>query len=112
LRLCVQKLVVALGENGENLNHDIGELVKKGTIDARIQQSLDLVRVVGNNAVHPGQIVLKDNKAMAMNLFGLVNLIVETTISAPKHIKEMYEGIIPESARAQIEKRDQPKDKT
>jgi hypothetical protein len=97
---------VALGGKGENINSDIGELVRKGAIDKRIQQALDLVRVIGNNAVHPGQIDLKDDKPMAMSLFRLVNVIVEAAISAPKHIKEMYETVIPESARKQIEKRD------
>jgi hypothetical protein len=109
LRLCVQKLVIVLGQKGENLNHDIGELARTGTIDRRIQQALDLVRVVGNNAVHPGQIDLNDNKAIAMNLFNLVNVIVEATISAPKHIQDMYQSIIPETVRAKIEERDTPK---
>jgi hypothetical protein len=111
LRLCVQKLVISLEGIGTNLNHDIGELVRKGAIDTRIQQALDLVRVVGNNAVHPGQIDLNDNSEIAVDLFDLVNLIVETAIAGPKHISAMYERIIPETARAQIDKRNVAGDK-
>jgi hypothetical protein len=109
LRLCIQKVVVVLGGKGNNLNEDIGKLVEQRLIPESIQQALDVVRVVGNNAVHPGVIDLKDNKAIASRLFGLVNVIVETTIAGPKHVKNIYESIVPESARKAIEKRDAPK---
>jgi hypothetical protein len=108
LRLCVQKLLVHLGGKGKNINDDIGNLVEKG-LDKRIQKALDVVRVVGNNAVHPGQIDLRDDKQIATQLFGLVNVIVETLIAQPKHIEEMYETVVPDSVKAQIEKRDSPK---
>ena len=109
LRLCIQKIVMALGGRGNNLNEEIGNLVEQRLIPQSIQQALDVVRVVGNNAVHPGVMDLKDNKAIASRLFGLVNVIVETTIAGPKHVKNIYESIVPESARKAIEKRDTPK---
>ena len=64
-----------------------------------------MVRVIGNNSVHPGQIDLRDDKATASRLFHLVNIIVEAMISATKHIEEMYEGL-PEGAKKAIAKRD------
>lgn len=106
LRLCVQKLVKELGEPGVSLNDDIGSLVRKGKVSGAIQQALDVVRVVGNNAVHPGTINFDDDRTTATNLFGLVNLIVETAIAAPKHIQKMYENIVPESTKKAIEQRD------
>jgi hypothetical protein len=109
LRLCIQKIVMVLGEKGDNLNYDIGQLVEKRIITAGIQKALDVVRVVGNNAVHPGEIDFNDNKAVAIQLFNVVNVIVESTIAAPKHIQTMYESIVPETVRAAIEKRDAPK---
>src|SRR5665213_1317833 len=108
LRLCVQKLLIHLGEKGKNINDEIGKLVEKG-LDRRIQKALDVVRVVGNSAVHPGQIDLNDDKTIATKLFGLVNVIVESQITQAKHIEEMYETIVPETVKAQIEKRDAPK---
>ena len=104
LRLCIQKLCKHLGEKGENINDDIKALVKKG-VDVRVQRSLDVVRVIGNNAVHPGQIDLSDNRATAEMLFRLVNLIADKTITEPKHVEEVY-GNLPEGARKAIEKRD------
>lgn len=105
LRLAIQKLCIHLGEDGQNLNTDIGNLVKKG-LDSRVQKSLDVVRVVGNEAVHPGQIDLRDDVETAQGLFGLVNLITEVMISQPKHVDESFDAL-PESKREQIRKRDQ-----
>lgn len=104
LRLALQKLCKELGQSGENVNDDIKKLVADG-LDPRIQKSLDSVRVIGNKAVHPGEIDLRDDRATAETLFGLLNLIVERMISVPKHIDEFYETL-PEKEREKIEKRD------
>ena len=89
LRLVVQKLCKELGQEGENINDDIGALVSQG-LGSQIQKALDVVRVVGNNAVHPGQIDLRDDRETALGLFNFVNLIVEKMISEPKRIQEAY----------------------
>jgi hypothetical protein len=104
LRLCIQRLCKHLGGSGENINKDIAALVKNG-LDPRVQQALDVVRVVGNNAVHPGQIDLRDDQATAENMFRLVNLIADIMISQQKHLSEMYANL-PDGARKAIEKRD------
>lgn len=104
LRLAIQKLCKELGESGADLNTDIGELVKKG-LDLHIQQALDVVRVTGNEAVHPGQIDLTDDYDAAETLFSLVNVIAEKMISVPKHIDDLYKTL-PENKRKQIERRD------
>jgi len=105
LRLAVQKLCKEIGGKGKNIDDDIAFLVKNG-LDVRIQRSLDIVRVVGNEAVHPGQLDLRDDIETAEKLFALVNLIAEVMISQPKHIEQMY-GSLPEGKREAIERRDQ-----
>jgi hypothetical protein len=105
LRLAIQKLCKHLGETGENINNDIASLVKKG-LPAKLQQALDSVRVVGNNAVHPGQIDLKDDVETAHKLFVFVNVICDNQITQPKTIDEFYNNVIPENLREAIQKRD------
>jgi len=104
LRLCIQKICSALGLPGKNLNADIGSLVEQG-LPVQVQQSLDIVRVIGNNQVHPGVLDVRDDALMATMLFELVNVIVEDRIARPKKIADLY-AKLPEGARKQIEERD------
>ncbi|HDZ20733.1 hypothetical protein LCGC14_0431740 [marine sediment metagenome] len=104
LRLAIQKLCKQLGKPGDNINADISALVADG-LPTRVQQALDVVRVVGNNAVHPGAMDLSDDRETANALFGLVNIIAETMLTEPRKIEELYADL-PESARAAIDKRD------
>lgn len=110
LRLCVQYLCKELGESGKNIDNDIASLVGKG-LNPLVQQALDVVRVVGNESVHPGEIDLNDNKEVAIKLFGLVNLVCEQMITHPKQVKALYcdlpkgklEGIDKRNAKAKGE---------
>src|SRR6516165_4973401 len=104
LRLALQHLCRELGESGNNINNDIRELVKKG-LPERVQQALDIVRVTGNNAVHPGQIDV-DEPDVVQNLFSLLNVIAEYCISMPNRIGSLYASL-PQTALDQIQSRDE-----
>jgi hypothetical protein len=88
----------------KSINNDIGALVKRG-LPLQIQQAVDVLRVVGNNAVHPGELDLKDDSGTAVSLFNLMNVVVETMISQPKHIQQLFDGL-PTGAKDAIAKRD------
>jgi hypothetical protein len=55
LRLATQKLVDGFVPGSDNLNNKIGTMVGQGLPD-EVQHALDSLRVVGNHAVHPGEL--------------------------------------------------------
>ena len=106
LRLAIEKLTdhILNDDKGKDLNDNIRKLVEKG-LPITIQQSLDILRVIGNNALHPGQIDLKDDRETALKLFELVNLITDYMITKPRQTSELYQSL-PEDAKKAIAKRD------
>lgn len=106
LRLGVQLLCKELGEKGENINDDIKKLVAKG-LPELVQQSLDIVRLTGNDAVHPGQIDTDDSD-IVLQLFNLTNVIVGYMIALPNKVSGIY-GSLPANSIQTIEKRDKKK---
>lgn len=105
LRLVVQKLMIEINEKGERINEDILNLVKKG-LDPHIQQALDYCRVVGNSAVHPGEINLEDSPEIANTLFETINYLIEDLIARPKRIRERFSNL-PKKEIDIIEKRNE-----
>ena len=61
---CDPEALCAPWQKGENLNADVAKLVKKG-LPVDVQQALDAVRVIGNEALHPGQMDLRDDRPTA-----------------------------------------------
>ncbi len=106
LRLAIQKLCHELGcDPKKKIDDNIAELVKKGLLP-KVQKALDIVRVTGNEAVHPGQIDLSDDIETAKKLFGLVNIIARQMITEEKEVNSLYDSL-PEEKRSAIEKRNQ-----
>lgn len=104
LRLALQHLCKELDCKGKDINEDIKELVKGG-LPSQVQKALDIIRVTGNNAVHPGKMDLDDNEQVAAKLFELLNFIVDKMIVQPMEIDSIFEGL-PEGALKAIERRD------
>ena len=104
LRLSIEKLCRHLVGSHKSLNDSIKGLVQRG-LDKEIQEALDIVRVVGNHAVHPGQIDIRDEPDTAETLFHLVNLVADVMISRKRRITELFETL-PEAERTKIARRD------
>lgn len=106
LRLCLQKLCAHLGASGDNINNDIQHLYDEYGLGRRVRDSMDILRVVGNNAVHPGEIDLQDNREISLGLFRIINFIIDKAISEPAHVDSIF-AQLPEGAREAIERRDE-----
>ena len=104
LRLGVQKLLPKLGGKGKNIDDDIAALVGKG-LSPHIRDALDICRVVGNNAVHPGELNVDDDPALVSQLFDLINFIVAQTIERDKAMASMM-AKLPQGAKDAIARRD------
>jgi hypothetical protein len=108
LRLATQRLVNNhLQTDGGDLNDRIRRMVEAG-LPPMVQQALDSLRVIGNEAVHPGEMDLRDDAETANGLFMLLNVIVEDQITRPKQIAEMYSKL-PAGKLKGIATRDAPK---
>lgn len=103
IRLALQLLMKELGEKGKNINDDIQSLVNKG-LDTHIQGALDYCRVVGNEAVHPGEIRFEDDRDVAHVLFDMINLIVEERIARPNKVSSSMSKL-PQSIQDKISAR-------
>ena len=105
LRLGLQELCIKLDGSGKSIDDDIKMFVREKNLPVQIQKSLDVIRVTGNHAVHPGEINFEANKENAQTLFELINVIVDVMITQPKKIDKIYNDL-PERDRKNIAKRD------
>lgn len=106
LRLSIELLCDCdeIKAEGKNLDEKIGFLVKKG-LPGNVQMALDAVRVIGNKAIHAGNISVEyDNINVANTLFSLVNMISQYLITQNKEINELYSKL-PKSAINSINQR-------
>ncbi|WP_344200171.1 DUF4145 domain-containing protein [Aeromicrobium alkaliterrae] len=104
LRLGLQMLVDELDTGSGSIDAKIGRLVQGG-LDPQVQQAMDVLRVVGNESVHPGQIDLDADDDLLPALFNLINVIVEQVVSRPKTIGALFQKL-PDAKRAAIQRRD------
>ena len=100
LRLALQKLCKQLGGKGKTIQEDIDLLVEKG-LPRRVVEAMDSVRIIGNEALHPGQMDIRDDAATAAMLFRLINFVAEKTLTEPKQLSAFYAGM-PDSKKRKI----------
>ena len=107
LRLALQTLIDELEPGNKNLNEKIGALKARGLADD-VVKAMDVVRVVGNNGVHPGDIDVNEDSAILPALFALVNVIVEQVVVRRSTVDALFAKLPPGALEA-IARRDAPR---
>jgi len=105
LRLALEMLTGILAPGEPDINRAIAGLVRNG-LPKQIQQAMDALRVIGNEAVHPSEIRLQDQPETVNGLFMLLNAVVDNQIAQTAAIAEIYDSL-PDDKRAWIDTRDQ-----
>jgi hypothetical protein len=106
LRVATEAIVHHLLErNDVMLDKGIEELVRQDRIRTQVKKACDVLRVTGNQMLHPGEISTMDDSESALRLFQLVNLIVEQAITEPALTESLYSNLPAEKLEA-IERRD------
>lgn len=99
LRLALQLLLKeVLQEDSTGSVYEDIKLLKDRPIDSSLVKALDIIRISGNESVHPGTVNLNENKDDAFYLFDLLNMICDQFFTQPRKMQEMYEKM-PESKR-------------
>ncbi|WP_216893454.1 DUF4145 domain-containing protein [Nocardia alni] len=107
LRLALQNLIDTLEPGAGSVNDKIGRLVQRG-LEPSAAKAMDILRVVGNNAVHPGRLDVDGDAELVPALFEILNLVVHHVLTRPRQVEALFETL-PAGAREAIERRDEPK---
>lgn len=110
LRLALEVLLPHLGATKGTINNMISQLVSERKAIGKIQEAMDTLRVIGNNAVHPGEIIFEDGddeyqNQTAIALFKILNYIVVETLESDAMINNLYSQL-PEKVLKGIDNRD------
>ncbi len=84
LRLTIEKLCSMYNTEGINLYNKINHLVIKYELPGIIKESLHIVRIFANDSLHSGVLKLEDDLESTLELFELINLIIEYLITNRK----------------------------
>jgi hypothetical protein len=76
MRLCIQKLVPLLSQNGKGLDEHISSLVRKG-LEVEIQQAMGVLEVIQNDPARLTKLESEEEQEMALKFFDSLKAILE-----------------------------------
>jgi hypothetical protein len=79
MRVCIQKLVPLLKQDGHYLNDYISSLVRKA-LELEIRQSMEVLQVLRNDPGQPSNLETQEDKEMALRFVDSLKAILERRI--------------------------------
>jgi hypothetical protein len=76
MRVCIQKLVPLLKQDGKSLNDYMSSLVRKG-LEVEIQQAMEVLQVLQNDPGQPANLETQEDKEMALRFLGSLKAVLE-----------------------------------
>jgi hypothetical protein len=76
MRVCIQKLVPLLKQDGRSLSDYMSSLVRKG-LEVEIQQAMEVLRVLRNEPGQPATLETQEDKEMALRFFDSLKAVLE-----------------------------------
>ena len=76
MRVCIQKLVPLLKQDGKYLNDYISSLVRKA-LELEIQQSMEVLQVLRNELGQPTSLETQEDKEMALEILDSLKAVLE-----------------------------------
>lgn len=89
LRTVMEKLCTELNVKGENLASKIDDMMEGGKIDKELENAMQAVRLIGNEAIHEGVISEGDEWKTVDILFDIIDELSERLFSKPKRIRQL-----------------------
>lgn len=107
-RLCLEKLLDELGIKQGNLHHRL-KMLQELDINHRALQAADLIRCLGNKAMHGGEIDFDESPDAPVLLAQLINYVALNFLTLPAQIEKLHKAI-PEDKRAIKHKIQEPQE--
>jgi hypothetical protein len=76
MRVCIQKLVPLLKQDGKYLNDYMSSLVRKA-LQVEIQQAIEVLKVLRNESGQPTSLETQEDKEMALRFFDSLKAVLE-----------------------------------
>lgn len=94
LRLAIEQYCDEMGYKERNLSTSIKEMISKENLSNEFEKSCDYIRLTGNDAVHPRELSISEDKEVVLFMFELLNQLVEEMITNKNKKNRLFRKVL------------------